>query len=203
MSTDPRDRDVAAFDRRAADYDRGGLGAWHQLIARRAADIALAARPQPGTVLDVGCGTGALLTELAARVQGARLLAVDPARGMTALSRDRLSDATTPAIVAQAMAERLPLGDGTVDLALSTMSFDHWRDQRAGIRELARVLRPGGRVVLVDLCARWLPQRDGRARRPAAVAALLVDAGLRIAQRHDVYRLAGVLPLVRAHVAAP
>jgi len=40
--------------------------------------------------------------------------------------------------------EVLPLEDASVDLALSTISFHHWQDQAAGVREVARVLRPGG-----------------------------------------------------------
>ncbi len=47
-------------------------------------------------------------------------------------------------------AERMPGPDGAFDLVVSTTSFDHWADQQAGLRECARVLAPGGRLVLVD-----------------------------------------------------
>jgi len=57
------------------------------------------------------------------------------------------------------MAEALPLPDASVDLALSTTSFHHWQDQAAGIREIARVLRPGGFFILVDVSfPEWLVQ---------------------------------------------
>ena len=48
------------------------------------------------------------------------------------------------------VAEQLPYPDGTFDLVVSSTSFDHWSDQQTGLRECARVLRPGGRLVLVD-----------------------------------------------------
>src|SRR2546423_7076859 len=72
------------------------------------------------------------------------------------------------------MAEALPLQDASVDLALSTISFHHWHDQAAGIREIARVLRPGGYFLLVDLSfPDWLVRGfrlkcvPSRARLPA------------------------------------
>jgi ubiquinone/menaquinone biosynthesis C-methylase UbiE len=59
--------------------------------------------------------------------------------------------------LAQAAAEQLPFGNASFDLVVSTVSFAHWADQPAGLAEIARVLRPSGRLVLVDLFAiGWL-----------------------------------------------
>jgi SAM-dependent methyltransferase len=69
-----------SFDSRAGSYERGRLGEWHRLVARRAADVALAEVSSPPRTLDVGCGTGMLLRELAARLPGAaELVGIDPA----------------------------------------------------------------------------------------------------------------------------
>ena len=80
-----------SFDRRAATYEGGRLGEWHLLVAHRVADVALSAVPAPGRVLDVGCGTGALLFRLAACLPGTDLAGVDPAPRMLAEARKRLN----------------------------------------------------------------------------------------------------------------
>jgi len=70
------------------------------------------------------------------------------------------------------VAERLPFPDGVFDLVVSTTSFDHRSDQRAGVLECARMLRPGGRLVLVDQFSAWLGPAlvTGRARDVAPIA---------------------------------
>jgi ubiquinone/menaquinone biosynthesis C-methylase UbiE len=79
------------------------------------------------------------------------------------------------------MAEALPLPDASVDLALSTTSFHHWQDQAAGIREIARVLRPGGYFILVDISIpEWLERvvRLERFHSPTQMRTLFDHAGL-------------------------
>jgi ubiquinone/menaquinone biosynthesis C-methylase UbiE len=184
-----------SFDRRAATYERGRLGEWHLLVAHRVADVALSAVPAPGRVLDVGCGTGALLRRLAARLPGADLAGVDPAPRMLGEARKRLGGVR----LEQAPAERLPFADASFDLVVSAMSFDHWADQELGLAECARVLDPGGGLVLADLFASWLlPSR----RRPRRTAALLKHVGFRDPTWRRVYDL-GPLPLVQAGLTAP
>jgi ubiquinone/menaquinone biosynthesis C-methylase UbiE len=66
------------------------------------------------------------------------------------------------------VAEELGYPDGTFDLVVSTTSFDHWTDQQAGLVECARVLRPGGHLVLVDQFSRsLLPTLTTRCRGKA------------------------------------
>lgn len=71
-----RDRDVAAFGKRAHGYDEGGRGRLHHQIADRTAGLALACAPAPRRILDVGCGTGYLLGRLAAWAPQAEVLAL-------------------------------------------------------------------------------------------------------------------------------
>lgn len=102
-------------------------------------------------VVDVGCGTGSALRHLAPRVPGGRLLGVDPVRRMLEIARERAAaDPNGHRIeFVAAPAERLPLADDVADLVLAFDSIDHWGDRDAGLREVRRVLRPGGRLVVV------------------------------------------------------
>ena len=82
-----RDRDVAAFDDRAAGYEDGALGRLHHEITDRAVDRCLAGVPAPQRILDIGCGTGYLLRRLAARVPTAsELVGVDAAASMISVA---------------------------------------------------------------------------------------------------------------------
>src|SRR5690348_5573917 len=94
-----------------------------------------------GHHLDVGSGTGALAAAAAAR--GRTVAAVDADPQMVALSRRPL-----PGSVLQAALPELPFGSATFDAVTANFVVNHVADTRAGVRELRRVTRPGGRVAL-------------------------------------------------------
>jgi len=145
----PYDRDVQAFDDRAASYESGWRGRLHQEISDRVVALCLSQAPAPRRVLDVGSGTGYVLRQLAARLPSAgEFLGVDAAPTMIEVARSASSDERLSFV--DGTAERLPAGASAYDLVVSTTSFDHWADQAAGIRECARVLAPGGILVLTD-----------------------------------------------------
>jgi SAM-dependent methyltransferase len=104
---------------------------------------------EPGaTVLDVGCGTGFPLLELAHRLgPRARLVGLDPWAAALERAREkrRTQDAATVVLV-RGVAERLPLADGAVDLVVSNNGLNNVQDLRQALRECARVARPGGRL---------------------------------------------------------
>lgn len=185
-----RDRDIAAFDARAGSYESGWLGRLHQQIADRTADLALAVAPEPQRVLDVGCGTGYLLRELGGRCpQAVELVGVDPAAGMIAAARAAGDDDRLRWV--EGTAEELPFAEASFDLVVSTTSFDHWADQQAGLAECARVLVPGGWLVLTDLFSGWLTPtlmggRRHKARTKRRAGALLAEAGFHGVQWHEV-----------------
>jgi ubiquinone/menaquinone biosynthesis C-methylase UbiE len=186
-----RDRDVQAFEERAPDYESGYLGQVHQDIVRRCIDLTLARFPAPERVLDVGCGTGLLLRQLARRVPAAvELTGIDPSGAMVGQARARAADPRLRYV--QAMAEQLPFPDAAFDLVVATTSFDHWADQGAGLAECHRVLASGGHLVLTDLCSPWLlptlvGTRSDRARTPLRATRLLAAAGFRSITWHRLY----------------
>jgi SAM-dependent methyltransferase len=117
----------------------------HPRIDLQARVIDLAA-PAPGaTVADVGCGNGAYLAELARRGFAGRVLGLDLSPGMLAAARDR-SPGYAALLAADATA--LPLPDGAADLTLAMHMLYHVPDPSQAVRELRRVTRPGGRVVI-------------------------------------------------------
>jgi SAM-dependent methyltransferase len=93
-------------------------------------------------VLDLGAGTGKLTTRLVER--GLAVVAVDPIAEMLEVLRQSLPD--TPALLGTA--EEIPLADNSVDAVLVAQAW-HWFDPKRAIPEVARVLRPGGRLGLV------------------------------------------------------
>lgn len=187
-----RERDVAAFGERAQGYDQGWRGRMHHQIADRTADLALGCVPAPGRILDIGCGTGYLLGRLAARAPQAGVLAgIDAAPAMIEVARAAAADDRLRFVAGRA--ERLPWPAESFDLVVSTTSFDHWADQRAGLAECARVLAPGGCLVLTDLfSALLLPTllvaaRRGKARTRRRATHLLTAAGLHAPRWHRLY----------------
>ena len=194
-------RDVAAFAQRAPRYDEGWLGRLHHEVADRTAALALAPVPAPRRVVDVGCGPGYLLRQLAARLPGAdSLTGIDPAPEMIRVARSAAGDPRLRFAVG--VAERLPLPDDCADLVVSTTSFDHWADQGAGLAECARVLAPGGWLVLTDLFSPLLlptltGSRRGKARTRRRAARLLAAAGFGPPTWHRIYPL-----LLQAAIAA-
>ncbi|HET9719256.1 MAG TPA: bifunctional demethylmenaquinone methyltransferase/2-methoxy-6-polyprenyl-1,4-benzoquinol methylase UbiE [Solirubrobacteraceae bacterium] len=150
----------AMFDRIAGIYDRlnsvmtAGL---HHAWRRRAADLAAIG---PGAqVLDVATGTGDLALELAGRVvpEGS-VVAVDFSERMLSLARQKAVNRPEAGIVEfrAANALELPFEDDRFDAATVGFGVRNFSDLDCGLRELVRVVRPGGRVVILEMTT---PQR--------------------------------------------
>ena len=124
---------------RAAAYDRSfaPLCAYpvHALLD-------LAAAGAGSRVLDVGTGTGTVAAAAAAR--GARVTAVDADAGMVELCAARVPAAD----VREATLPALPFADGEFDAVVANFVINHVADPAAAVRELRRVVRPGGRVAV-------------------------------------------------------
>jgi SAM-dependent methyltransferase len=130
---------AATFHAPAEAYDRH-VGRYGRELAR---GLIEAAALRPGQrALDVGCGPGALTTELVAVLGAGQVAAVDPSLPFAEACRGRL-----PGVEVQvATAEALPFEDAAFDHALSQLVVNFMTDPPAGVREMARVTRPGGTV---------------------------------------------------------
>jgi SAM-dependent methyltransferase len=140
-----------SFRRKGADWDEMRA---LDLPAGTVEDALLALLPAGplGRLLDIGTGTGRLLEVLAPRVSAG--LGVDASRAMLALARARLArPGLTHCAVRLADMYRLPLADAGFDLVVLQMVLHYAEDPAGALAEAARVLRPGGRLLVVDLAA--------------------------------------------------
>jgi SAM-dependent methyltransferase len=155
-TTGERARQGRKFGPAAEDYERGRPGYPREIV--EAAVAALGLGPE-ATVVDVGAGTGKLTRLLVERF--ARVVAVEPLRPM----RELLAASLPRVDAREGTAERLPLGDGDAAAVFVAEAF-HWFDGPAALAEAARVLAPGGGIVLLwNLPAGgWDPPLPDRAR---------------------------------------
>ncbi len=145
---------ASAFDETANLYDR--INTWMSFGSDRwyRRKALLRAGLRPGMrVADIGCGTG-LVSEIAARIVGSKgqVFSVDPSAGMLkeAVARGRV------VCPLQGKAEKLPLEDGVADFLCMGFALRHVSDLDATFSEYRRVLKPGGRLLVMELTP---PQR--------------------------------------------
>jgi len=121
------------------------------LLRKRMADVLSL---QPGnSVLDIGCGTGDLAFRLARRVGATgKIIGVDPSPEMIARARQKAQRRGLAVDFRVEPAEALTMGDQSVDYAVSSLVFHHLPSALVGqaLAEIARVLKPGGEVVIID-----------------------------------------------------
>lgn len=182
---------LAARRTDAASFFAGVAGEWERLRAElygdrftRAAFLALL--PRDWVVADLACGSGAVSAELAPQV--ARVLAVDHSPEMLRAAKRATRDFANVEI-RRGELEALPIDEQACDAALLLVTLTHVAEPGLVLREMARILKPGGRAVVIDLRRH---DRDDFRRRmgqvrcgfePAELAALLGGAGL---ERVDV-----------------
>ena len=137
----------------AQAFFAGAAGQWDRLrdeLYGRAfvQEALLALVPGGWTVADLGCGTGQTAAALAPHVR--RIVAVDQSAAMLKAARKRTAGLGN-VDVRQGSLEALPLDDALCDAALLLLALTYVPEPLAALREAARILRPGGRLVVVDL----------------------------------------------------
>ena len=136
------------FDLWSKHYDRGLL---QHIFFRPSHRMLLAAlRPNENDVLDIGCGTGAFAARMLDARPQARVWGLDLSDGMLRQCRQRLQAAGGRLQLVQADSQRLPFADNSFDAVTCAHSFHHYPRQDLVAAEMHRVLRPGGRLLIVD-----------------------------------------------------
>ena len=135
------------FERVATDWDTMRLAYYDERVIEKMAEVS--GVDENSEVADVGTGTGFVAAGLAPRVK--RVVGIDSAPAMLEVARKNLralGASNVDLVVGDAA--RLPLEDGSVDAAFANMVLHHALDPAAMLREMARVVRPGGAVAITD-----------------------------------------------------
>lgn len=199
---------VAEYARSAASYDEK----WAFYVEATTRETLRRLPMTPAArVLDVGCGTGELLKRVRARHPDAVLAGIDPVPEMLAVARSKLSAKEDLRI---GYADTLPWPRGSFDVVVSCNMFHYITHPVEALREMARVVRPGGSLVLTDWCDDYLACRVCnfylrltnrafyRTYRQAECVALLGAAGFRDV-RVERYKISWLWGLMTAVVTTP
>jgi SAM-dependent methyltransferase len=182
----------------ATAYDRF-MGRYSKPLAAEFAEFADLV--PDGRVLEVGCGPGALTSELVARVGAGNVTAADPSEAFLAALRERLPEVE----VVQASGADMPFEDGSFDMSLAQLVIHVMDEPVAGLREMARVTREGG---VVAACV-W-DFTDGGPLGPFWKAARALDPeikdegawpGTRAGHLAELFREAGIADVVDGAVS--
>jgi ubiquinone/menaquinone biosynthesis C-methylase UbiE len=154
---DQQEKSASQFGASAANYLTSPVHAGGADLDRLAA---IAGELRPARALDLGCGAGHASFALA-RGGAKRVMAYDPSDGMLAVVRRAAHERGHGAIETRSgAAESLPFEDGYFELVVTRFSAHHWADVSRALGECARVLAPGGRLVVIDVVAPEAPLLD-------------------------------------------
>ncbi|MHA1670419.1 MAG: class I SAM-dependent methyltransferase [Promethearchaeota archaeon] len=111
-----------------------------------------------GTLVDVGCGSGRLLFQIAKKIENIELVGIEVAREMIEIAKFNLKELSLDKEInlKKGSAEKLPLSDNSVNFIVSTFSLHHWTRPTKAYSEFFRVLKSGGTLLLFDF------RRDSR-----------------------------------------
>jgi ubiquinone/menaquinone biosynthesis C-methylase UbiE len=172
------------------------IATWGRESAFRQQVLDLARLEHRESVLDVGCGTGTLAMAAKLRIgRDAKVSGIDASPEMIARASKKARNAGVEIEFRNESIEALPFADGTFDVVLSTVMLHHLprKVRKAGMSEIRRVLRPGGRVLIVDFAGTerqhglfaHVHRRHGHVS-PAEIIALLKDVGLNVIENGAV-----------------
>ena len=145
MKNDKKTLSNIEFSKDAADYDQSRR---YSSLRESYPKIVAEALSQPfKTVLDIGCGTGALLMMIHEGKEDARLFGADISEEMIKVAQAKLGNAADLTV---SDSEKVPFKSGSFDLVLCTFSFHHHPNPTLVFKEIHRVLSPDGRIIMAD-----------------------------------------------------
>jgi len=144
-----KDQSLLTFEQRASTYDSSSLGKQASSVHPRV--LEQLEQLEFDTILDVGCGTGTLLSLITSKNSNAMISGVDLSTEMIKVAKGKLSE---KADLRVGDSEELPWTESSFDVVLSTQSFHHYPNPDKVLAEMKRVLKPNGHLIIADL---WSP----------------------------------------------
>lgn len=194
----------ADFEKSAASYD---LRWAHYNLASHRATLPYLELAGTETVLDLGCGTGEFERHILCHWPDAKVIGVDLCSNMVAAARGKFSPKLAVRFVC-GNGQEIPIRSESVDLVVSCSAYHFIPDRQGALREISRVLVPGGRVVLSDWCGDYVMCRvmdawltaTGRAAHAGSLSsrecrALAREVGFE-EEHFDMYRIAWIWGLM-------
>jgi ubiquinone/menaquinone biosynthesis C-methylase UbiE len=136
------------FDQWSRRYDRTWLQRFFFKPSHRMLLEALTEEDRH--ILDIGCGTGRFAGRALKRFPHARVCGLDLSHGMLSMAQERCRASQGRLCLVRADSQRLPFADNTFDAVTCTHSFHHYPNQQRVVAEMYRVLRPGGKLLIID-----------------------------------------------------
>ncbi len=137
------------FDRWATKYDKGRITRWFQYT--QDLSISVMSLQRDSKVLDVGCGTGFAVLELATRVSEGKAYGIDISHEMIEQAKAKIPDDLSERVeFCEGSSDKMPYQDNFFDFILCTNSFHHYPDPIKALKEMQRVLKPGGQIVIFE-----------------------------------------------------
>lgn len=134
------------YDKLASEYD----SRWASYITATLRETLKRLDIKPtDRLLDIGCGTGSLLQAISLKYPSVNLIGVDLSREMLTVACHKQS---TKSSLVTGHAQYLPFHSGSFDIVVSCNAFHYWRKPEACLSEIARVLKPYGKIVITDWC---------------------------------------------------
>lgn len=148
-SNEFKEKSKISYDKLASSYDSTYYGGKHaQNLYEHV--IKTMSRFEYTSVLDVGCGTGSLLSEIL-KIKKVMIAGIDISEKMLEIAKDRLGD---EADLRNGDSEHLPWKNNSFDMVICTDSFHHYPNPKAVLKEIRRVTGPGGKIIIADP---WAP----------------------------------------------